>query len=339
LELVLVPEVVIMANDIVVVGASAGGVQALKTLIRNLPGDLRSSLFVVLHVSQLGTSVLPQILNGAGVLNASHAYDGQPIERGQIYVAPPGFHALIERGRIALSRAPRENGHRPAIDPTFRSAAYTYGPRVLGILLSGNLDDGVAGLQAVKRHGGVAAVQDPDEADFPDMPLNAQASVDLDYLMTVDELSRLIVELAGAEAFKGYNGPPLEPEPLSETAADATGPLVVTCPDCQGPMWEVRNGELISYQCRTGHVMSPESLNFWQSEGTERALWAAEQSLRQKAALNRRMAEQSRTGERFISATYFDGQAEEAEVHAEQLQKIITDLKPWRPVTESETVK
>ena len=163
--------------NIIVIGASAGGVQALREIVSPLPANFTAAIFVVMHVGANAPSVIPQILNGAGALPAEHASDGDRILPSRIYVAPPDRHLLIEPGRVRVTRGPRENRHRPAVDPLFRSAARSYGPRVLGIVLTGNLDDGTVGLHIIKSEGGIAIVQDPNEAAFPSMPRNAIRSV------------------------------------------------------------------------------------------------------------------------------------------------------------------
>jgi two-component system, chemotaxis family, protein-glutamate methylesterase/glutaminase len=185
-----------MRRDIVVVGASAGGVEALERLVAGLREPLGASLFVVLHVSSQGVSVLPMILNRAGPLRAAHAVDGEPIEPGRIYVAPPNAHLLLEPGRVRLGVGPPENGHRPAIDPLFRSAAYVYRSRVQGVVLSGALDDGTAGLWAIKRRAGVAIVQDPADAAHDGMPRSALENVAIDHVLKVDDIGPLIMHLA-----------------------------------------------------------------------------------------------------------------------------------------------
>ena len=182
-------------SNIIVIGASAGGVEALLEIVRALPRDLQAAIFVVVHVSAESPSVLPQILAGSGELKSSHARDGDPIEPGHIYVAPPDYHLLVEPGRIRVTHGPRESRHRPAIDPLFRTAARAYGPRVLGILLSGNLADGTVGLQIIKAEGGTTMVQDPNEALFASMPENALRTGKVDFVLPLREIAPKILEL------------------------------------------------------------------------------------------------------------------------------------------------
>lgn len=190
---------------LVVLGASAGGVQALCEVVRALPARLDAAVFAVLHVSPYGRSAMPAILSRCGPLKAVHPADGEPIRPGCIYVAPPDLHMLVEPGVVRLSRAASENGFRPSVDVLFRSAARSYGARVVAVVLTGNLDDGTAGLAAVKRHGGVALVQDPAEADYPGMPASAVRNVDIDYVLPLAEIPVVLVALcdrlaAAAEA-------------------------------------------------------------------------------------------------------------------------------------------
>jgi two-component system chemotaxis response regulator CheB len=184
------------SRDIIVIGASSGGVETLMTVVAGLPADLPAVFFVVLHIPAWSKSRLPEILRRTGKLPASHPSDGEPIGRGHIYVAPPDLHLLLRDGRMRLVRGPRENNHRPAIDPLFWSAAMTYGPRVVGVVLSGALDDGSAGLVAVKAGGGIAIVQDPRDAMFPDMPRNALRAVEADYCLPKSEISSVLTRLA-----------------------------------------------------------------------------------------------------------------------------------------------
>ena len=184
-----------LRRDIFVIGASAGGVHALIELVAGLPKDLQSSIFIVQHVAPYGKSSMPSILTRAGPLEAVHPEDGTRIEKGKIYVAPPDHHLLIQDGRVRLSRGPTENGHRPAVDVLFRSAARVFGPRVVGVVLTGNLDDGTAGLAQIKKHGGVAVVQNPEEADYSGMPKSAVENVDVDYVVSLSSIPKLLVEL------------------------------------------------------------------------------------------------------------------------------------------------
>jgi two-component system chemotaxis response regulator CheB len=193
-----------LTHDIVVIGASSGGLEALTEIIAGLPDDLPAALFIVVHVPAQGTSLLPEILGRRGRLPAKHAKDGEAFQAGHIYVAPPDFHLLLREGRTQVVRGPRENNHRPAIDPLFRSAAQAYGARTVGIVLSGALDDGAAGLLAIKNRGGIAVVQDPQDASFPDMPRAALAAVPVDYCLPKTEIARVIVDvsLKSAECLK-----------------------------------------------------------------------------------------------------------------------------------------
>jgi two-component system, chemotaxis family, protein-glutamate methylesterase/glutaminase len=182
-------------HDIIVIGASAGGVRPLRELARGLPSDLPAAVFIVLHIPSAGPSLLPSILNNSGPLLASHAISGEAIERGRIYVAPPDHHLLIERELLRVVRGPKENLARPAADPLFRSAAYSYRTRVVGVVLSGALDDGTAGLAVIKRLGGLTVAQDPEEALFPGMPRSASEKVALDHCLPVAGIARLLGRL------------------------------------------------------------------------------------------------------------------------------------------------
>lgn len=198
-------------HDIIVIGASSGGVEVLTSLVRGLPEQLPAAIFVVLHVRPDAPSLLPAILNRVGVLPAAHAVDGEPIRTGRIYVAPPGMQMCLLRHRVSVERGPRENMHRPAIDPLFRTAAQHHGSRVIGVIASGALDDGTAGLQAVKDAGGIAVVQDPADAACASMPAHAMERVVVDHCVKASELSALLGRLAC--------------EPAPEPDARRQGPL------------------------------------------------------------------------------------------------------------------
>jgi two-component system, chemotaxis family, protein-glutamate methylesterase/glutaminase len=185
------------ARDIIVIGTSTGGIEATKVLVGALPRGLKASLFIVLHIGADGLGLLPEILEQAGCLPASNAKNGEVFEPGHIYVAPPDHHLLLEQPcHLRVARGPKENRFRPAVDPLFRSAAYAFGPRVIGVILTGGLDDGTAGLRSIKARGGTAIVQDPSEALAPSMPLSALRRVAVDYSMRLEEIAPLLVKLS-----------------------------------------------------------------------------------------------------------------------------------------------
>ena len=267
-----------VARDIIVIGASAGGVEALRTLVPLLPANLGAAIFVVLHILPHSRSYLPEILNRGG-LKVAHATDGGPIERGHIYIAPPNCHLLIESGHMHLSSGPRENRHRPAVNPLFRSAALAYGPRVIGVILTGNLDDGTTGLWEIKRRGGIAVVQDPNEALYPGMPESALGSVDIDHVVKLNDLPRLLTALVG---------------PVTKGAKDVSAevpiePTRLTCPECRGPLGEHQVGRSSEFQCRVGHVYAPAALLSAHADTLERTLWAGVVALEEGAEMARRM--------------------------------------------------
>jgi len=320
-------------HDIIVIGASAGGVEAVSALAKAFPAELDAAVFIVLHFPANGTSVLPAILNRRGKLSAAHARDGESVGRGRIYVAPPDHHMLVRDGRIELSKGPRENGARPSIDPLFRSAARAYGPRVIGVILSGTLDDGTAGLALVKRRGGVAVVQSPEDALFPGMPLSAIENVAVDDVLPLAEMGSRLVELVkrpaplladrgdteGDEMQESRDDPSRGPNDDTDAdgnklwPGDAGGsgngggdlrrmqhhdrhsgqPSVFTCPECHGTLWQVEERELMRFRCRVGHAYSSETLLAEQGTSLEAALWTALRALEESAALARRLAQRA----------------------------------------------
>ena len=321
-------------HDIVVVGASAGGVEALVQLTRSLPDELPAAVFVVLHVPSTGTSALPDILTRQGKLPAAHVKNGEPIELGRIYVAPPDHHVLLRTGHVHLARGPRENGHRPAVDPLFRSAAREYASRVIGVVLSGALDDGTAGLGAIKLRGGLAVVQEPTDALYPGMPGSALAHVEADHLSPAASMGALLARLTREPAAKVPSPAPadmnveVEVEGFSLEAMEGEHPgrpSGFSCPDCNGVLWEIRDGRLERFRCRVGHAWSPESLLTHQSEGLEAALWIALRSLEERAALSRRLAEPARRRGHLITATRFEEQANEAQQAARLVRNLLVD--------------
>lgn len=321
-------------RDIILIGASAGGVQALSELVAGLPSDLPAAVFVVLHVSPYGRSAMPVILSRAGKLPATHAQDGEEVRPGHVYVAPPDHHLVLQDGVVRLSRAPTENAQRPAVDVLFRTAAQTYRRRVMAVVLTGNLDDGTAGLAVVKRHGGTAVVQDPGEADYPSMPRSAIANVEVDHVLPLAGIAPLLVELASVP----LEGPePVDPEDPDMKEELEHGqdheehgvPSDLTCPECGGSLRESRVEEVVHFRCRTGHAYSPETLLAEQHDVIEAALWAAVRSLQENAALARRMARRISQGSRLglHAEQRYERRAEEAERHAEVLRRMLMQDK------------
>ena len=209
-------------RDMVVIGASAGGIEALQQLARALPAALPATVFITVHFPEQASSALPRILARAGALSASHAVDGEMIERARIYVAPPDSHLVLSPEGIRLGRGPREHGNRPAIDPMFRSAAIAFGRRVIGVVLTGTLDDGTSGLAEIKRYGGLAVVQDPADAEFSSMPRSAIDHVAVDWIVPIELLGRTLVDLIA--------------EPLGDPPASIPRPVASSpCPDPAAP--------------------------------------------------------------------------------------------------------
>lgn len=260
-------------KDIVVVGASAGGMEALQNLAAGLPRDLPASVFVVWHLSPGLKSILPSVLNKAGPLRARYPEDGERIGSGRIYVAPNDHHMLLEKGHIRITKGPKENRFRPAVDPLFRSAAYIYGPRVIGVVLTGALDDGTAGLYTIKLRGGTAIVQEPEDALIRSMPLNALQHVEADYRVPVAEMGALIGRLVQQEASATPAVAPEDDQKTHNEIRIAAGHNALednvlpfgelspfTCPECNGVLTAIREGSLVRFRCHTGHALSASTL-------------------------------------------------------------------------------
>jgi two-component system chemotaxis response regulator CheB len=324
-------------RDIIVIGASAGGVQILAELAGKLPHDFNAAVFVSIHVPPNAPSGLPTILNREGPLLAVHAVDGEPIQTGRIYIAPPDRHLLIHPGTVRLGRGPRENGHRPAVDPLFRTAARAYGGRVIGVILTGNLSDGTAGLIEVKREGGIAIVQEPTDAVFDGMPRSAIDSLpDVDHTVRSAELAELLIDLvaetAPARAKSRSDISPADPD-LAEGGTSPDGldereeghPSVFGCPDCGGVLWEKGDGGLMRYRCRVGHAYTPESLLDAQSNGLETALWAALRALSEMEQQARKLADRMRSRGHARLAERFIAQAEDAAQRSAVIRQVLVE--------------
>jgi two-component system, chemotaxis family, protein-glutamate methylesterase/glutaminase len=315
--------------ELVVIGASAGGVEALTSLVKRLPGDMPAALAVVLHIAPGGPSVLPDILDRAGPLSVVAAHDGARLEEGRVYVAIPDHHLVIEDGAIRLERGPRENGHRPAVDPLFRTAAEAYGDRVTAVVLSGARDDGTLGALAVRAAGGRVLAQDPGEALYPGMPASVIKHVGADAVARLTSLADLIAE--GRRPFPeapavnagngGATGPSIEGHRHTPGEPDASG---FSCPECGGALYADRARGIERFTCHVGHAYSAQSLVDEHTRGLESALWSAIRRLDERAALLRRLAAGVSPE---TSSTFHDqleARATEAAEHADAIRGLVT---------------
>jgi two-component system chemotaxis response regulator CheB len=331
-------------RDIVVIGASAGGVEAVASLVEMLPRDLAAAVFVVVHFPPHTTSVLPRIITRRGGMTAMHPEDGTPIELGCVYVAPPDRHLLVENGHVRLVRGPRENGARPAVDPLFRSAARAYGSRVIGVVLTGNLDDGTAGLMSIKSAGGLTIVQDPDDALYAGMPSSALRHVQADHVAPLSEIPSLLVRRVGEQVEQKGAGPVARQQNtevgISEMYRDALEgdrngvPSGYACPECHGALWETDEGGLLRFRCRVGHAYSIENLLAAQGSSMDAALWAAYRALEERAALTARMgARMQERGQTSLAQRYAE-QTEETLQRAELIRRVLLMGSQEVPVLE-----
>jgi two-component system chemotaxis response regulator CheB len=321
---------------LVVVGASAGGVEALGTLVGQLPPDLPATVLVTMHVPAVGTSALPAILERRGALPARHAQEGEELRAGEILVAPPDHHLVVDGARVRLTRGPQENGHRPAVDVLFRSAARSWGSRVIAVVLSGALDDGAAGVVAVKQRGGRCAVQsdamfdgmpraatraDHPDAELPASDMGKQLEAWLQELPELPEPEASSTDLMKQETLMAEMDPSVFHDP------DRPGePAGFGCPECAGALWRIEEGKIVRFRCRVGHAWSPESLLVRQTVALESALWMALRSLEEKAALNEELGGRAETAGHHRTAARFSTAADEARSAAELVRRLVVDL-------------
>jgi two-component system, chemotaxis family, protein-glutamate methylesterase/glutaminase len=324
-------------KDIVVVGASAGGMEALQKLVASLPAGLGASIFIVWHMAPGVKTVLPLLLAKAGMLPVRQPADGDPIEPGHIYVAPNDHHLLIEHGYVRVTKGPKENRFRPAVDPLFRSAAYVYGPRVVGIVLTGALDDGTAGLWTIKLRGGTAIVQEPAEALMRSMPLTALENVNVDYKLPVAQIGEVIGRLAReqagpASAIDGKEQEKTEIEIRIAEESDALGRHILdhgelspfTCPECHGVLTMLQEGKIVRFRCHTGHAFSASTLLSSTTEQIEERLWDAVRALDETVMLLNSMGEEFiKSGNTRAAERCFD-KAREAHERSQPIRQAAT---------------
>lgn len=329
-------------HDIIVIGASAGGVEAVRELVASLPSDLPVAIFIVIHIPPHSTSFLPEILNrvqkqhNGGSLRADHPQNGELIQHGQIYIAPPDYHMLIKPGYIRLVQGPHENGTRPAVDPLFRTAAKAYGRRVVGVVLTGMLDDGTAGLIDVKEFGGVAVVQDPNDAQYEGMPRSAIEQVDADYILPLSSIAPVLVRLAhepviesGEKLMTDDRKIEIEPDiveldgaALRKQGSPGTN-TTLTCPDCGGVLSQLHDRNLLQFRCQVGHAWSVSSLQAEHSKHVEKAFWEAIRTLEERAKLMNQMAKNADSKNRSFSAKRYQDLAQEAQQRSDMLRQTL----------------
>ena len=321
-------------RDVVVVGTSAGGVNALRALAATLPANLPASIVVVLHVGQ-HKSRMPTLLETAGPLSAAHVADGEPLRAGHIHVAPSDHHVLVEGSRLRLQRGPREHHTRPAIDPLFRSAALSLGRRVVGVVLTGRLDDGTAGLQAIKACGGLAVVQDPEDAFEPSMPSSALQHVDVDHCVALEGLGALIESLVAEPIDSATEAPAwlahehditvMKGEPMEHLNAIAK-PSTFVCPDCKGSLWRIDGSRPSRFRCHTGHGFSLRSLHQAHSDKTEDAIWSAIRALEEQHLLLGGMAAEQRDHGDGAQAERLEAAARAVDEQADRLRELALSM-------------
>lgn len=326
-----------MRRDVIVIGASAGGVEALRTVAAGLPPDFEAVILVTMHINAHARSVLPELLEMAGPLRASHARDGQALRRGHIFVAPPDHHMIVVDGVVSLSRGARENGSRPAIDPMFRSAARFYGPRVVGVVLSGTLDDGSAGLAVIKARGGTTIAQSPASALFPDMPRTAIQSGAVDHVRELGDIGPELINLLGPR--RGESGQALGAETApaqgqgpgvtTETALRPGGasgallPETYACPDCGGVLQIVPGPNGSHYfRCMVGHAWGEHSLLDAQLQSIEESLWAALRALEEHRKLTMRLLADARSTGSLMSTRY-EEKLRDIEINAGRIRTLL----------------
>jgi two-component system chemotaxis response regulator CheB len=328
-----VPET-IDSRDIVVVGASAGGVESLIAFVGALEADLPATILVVLHVPASGASALPRILERAGKLPVEIATPRQELQRGKIVIAPPDRHLVVVDNQLRTSHGPRENGHRPAVDVLFRSAARACGPRVIAVVLSGSLDDGTAGAIAVKERGGIVLAQDPVEAAYPGMPQSVIKHVDVTEVFTAGQLGEEVARLCRtpATATEDIVSPDLvtaEVEValmLDSASAAVEQPqqsAAFGCPECHGALFKIEDGGLLRFRCRLGHAWSSHGLLLEQAQSLENALWMALRTLEEKATLSSQLAERAAERGSVLTSKRFTEQAQEATRSAALVRRLL----------------
>lgn len=319
-------------RDVVVVGASAGGLAALSQICSQLPADFAACVLVVQHIGRHSSS-LPSILSSRGALKAIHPSGGEPLQAGAIYVAPPDRHMLIDDGKIRLTDGPKEHHTRPAIDPLFRSAALACGPRVIGVVLTGHLDDGTFGLQAIQQCGGITVVQDPADAQASGMPTSALQHVAVDHCVGVNQLAATLMRLTQEPVADAARMPPaqlvaehlaaLDGAQAMDKLSAIARPSHFVCPECTGSLWEIMGSKPARYRCHTRHAYSLRSLVQGLANESEATLWSALRALHDLELVTRKLAEDARSLGDGAAGLNADAQAERVAQKAAQVRSLL----------------
>lgn len=326
-----------VGHDIIVIGASAGGLKALSKIMANLPGDLDAAIFIVQHVAPNVPSLLPQILQDISNFVVTHPQDGEEIQKGRIYVALPDHHLLIDEGYIQVVRGPKENRFRPAIDALFRSAARTYGPRVVGVVLTGYLDDGTVGLQAIKKRGGLTVVQDPEEAEYSSMPKSALRYAQVDYCLSLDKITELLINLVKKtpedenlypttqeiEFEANIAQQQMNTQEFLENVEKIGTRTTYSCPECNGSIWQIGNGNFLRFRCHVGQAYTADIFLSEQTQNIENALWSAVRALEEKVTLSRQISERMKNLNLYKVAMKYENNARSMDQEVSTLRNLI----------------
>ena len=323
-------------RNIVVIGASAGGIDALRSLFSRLPADLSASYFVVLHLSPQYPSHLDHVLQSVTPMPVAFASDGQRIMPNCVYVATPDRHLMVERDTIRVTRGPRESRSRPAVDVLFRSASLAFGQRVIGVVLSGSLDDGTAGLWQIKDRGGLAFVQDPEEAQHRSMPDNAMEYVDVDFVGTIEALVEKIAQEAGKELPQPVVEPPGPGQrtenliALGENGMDVGvtklgTPSKYTCPECGGNLAQIEEGPIVRFRCHTGHAYSIKSLLTEVNSSVDTSLWSTVRAIEERILILRQLADLAEKNGHHDESARLRAKASQADEKCQPLRDLVLD--------------
>jgi two-component system chemotaxis response regulator CheB len=325
----------------IVIGASAGGLNALTEFVSQLKSDMDASIFIVMHLSRKGISdFLVHRLQQYTLLPCEIARDQAPIEKGKIYIASPNHHLLIKEDRIIIGYGPEENRWRPSINVLFRSAAVSFGNYCIGIILTGLLDDGTSGMIAIKRCGGVCIVQDPNEAEYPDMPLAVLNSMEVDYCISLADMGFTLKELTknGIVQTKDIPEDIRREAEIAEKAAtgiDVVNAMGVqipcSCPDCGGTLWSLTEGTNTKYRCHVGHSYSEADLVIKQAHYLEATLWVALRMMEERKNLLYKLEKDSRKRGANTIASGHEEKKNELQAHIDRLKEILFETQDINP--------